>query len=277
MLRVYLLTICAFLTFTLSVNAQVTISPTNLFIEGNTRFGSYIVVNGSSEQQEISVDFLFAYTDVDDSGNRVIVYDDSVSEDKYSIASYIRAFPKNFVLAPGQRQVVRLRVSPPQGLDDGTYWARIKTTSAPETPPIELGAADAVTARVGIKIEQVTGIFYKQGTVDTGVGVQGIRTNLSDDGNTLSVLADIVRTGNSPFLGSITTSLTNSAGEVVRSEFVSTSLYFDKIYKQDLLIEGLPAGTYSLSVKFETDRSDISGNNLIQMEPVTETTTYVIR
>lgn len=259
------------------VFAQVTISPTNLFIEGNSQFGTYMVINGSNETQEISIDFFFAYSQADENGDKRIVQEDQENEQQYSIAESVRAFPKNFTLTPGQRQTVRLRVSAPSDLTDGTYWSRIKTTSTPETPPLEIQGNDAVTARVGIRVEQVTGLFYKKGTVTTGIEINEIRPTFTDDGNTLAVLVDVLRTGNSPFLGSITTSIVNAQGEEVRKGFVSTSIYFDSIFKQLVDIQGLPSGTYQAKVTFETNRSDIASNRLVQMENKSETVSFSIR
>ena len=119
-----------------------------------------MVINNSNETQEISIDFTFSYSSSDSAGIRSIVTDDPEIEDQYSIAEYIKAFPRNFTLAKDQRQIVRLRLSPPSDLPDGTYWARIKTGSSPEAPPVELQASNTVSAKVGIRVEQITGIFY---------------------------------------------------------------------------------------------------------------------
>ena len=256
--------------------AQVTIAPTNLFLDANSRFGSYMVVNGGNQTQEVSIDFFFAYSSTDNDGNRSAVVDDSLVQQQYSIADYIRAFPQNFTLSPGQRQMVRLRVTPPNDLNDGTYWARIKTKSSPEALPLELQTSEVVSATVGITVEQVTGLFYKKGDVSTGIEIEGIRSSLNDDGS-LAVMVDYNRTGNSPFLGSVTLSLFNPAGEEVRRSFISTSMYFDGVYRQDFDLTDLAPGTYRVSALFESQRPDLSSNDLIQMDPVTASETISIR
>lgn len=254
---------------------QVTIAPTNLFIENNSRFGTYLVLNNSNENQEINIEFFFGYSSTDSLGNRIMTENDEMN--RHSIAESVRAFPQNFILTPGKRQTVRLRISPKNDLSDGTYWARIKTTSSPESPPVEVSSDDNVTARVGINIEQITGLFYKKGDVTTGIEVDGIRTSFSGDNNErLVVLTDYQRTGNSPFLGSITTTLKNQSGKTVAQGFRSTTLYFDGTQKEELDISGLPSGEYSIQVHFETRRSDVPSDDLVQMEPVTATTTVTI-
>ncbi len=268
--------LCALCLLTSNLIAQVTIAPTNLFIDSGSKFGTYMVINGSNDTQEISIDFFFGYSSTDDDGKRSIVTDDSVAKARYSIADKIKAFPQNFTLSPGQRQVVRLRINAQNDIPDGTYWARIRTTSTPETPPLELQSNDAVTARVGIKIEQVTGLFYKKGTVTTGIDISGIRTKVNENGQ-LVILTDVKRTGNTPFLGSITTSLLDESGAVVKQGLVSTSIYFDSTHKEELTISDLPEGNYTIKVQFESQRGDLSSKDLAQMETVTKTIPYSIR
>ena len=269
--------IIALVLFTGELMAQVTIAPTNLFITSQNKFGTYMVINGSNETQEISINFFFGYSETDEEGTRSLINEDPEAEKVHSISDAIRAFPQNFVLTPGQRQVVRLRISAPNDLPDGTYWARIRTTSSPQAPPVEIQQTDVVSASVGINLEQVTGVFYKNGTVNTGIGITDIKPVPSEDNSKLVVLTSYTRTGNSPFLGSITTSLLNSRGEEVRRAFVSTTLFFDGIQRQEFELDGLAPGNYTVQVSFETQRADVSSSDLVQMEPVKQTVSYTIR
>src|SRR5690554_4170698 len=256
--------------------AQVTIAPTNLFINSNNKFGTYMVINSSTQPQEVGVDFYFGYISSDENGKVTAISDDSTGAAKYSIADKVKAFPQNFILAPGQRQIVRIRIGAGNDIPDGVYWARIRTTSNAETPPLELQTNDAVTARVGITIEQVTGLFYKKGTLSTGIVIDGIRPELNEAGQ-LVVLTDLQRTGNSPFLGSITTSLIDASGKKVGEDRVSTSVYFDGTHKAELNVDGIPKGNYTIKVEFVSQRSDVSSTDLVQMEPATKTVSYTIR
>ncbi|MAL16725.1 MAG: hypothetical protein CL670_08875 [Balneola sp.] len=236
-----------------------------------------MVINNSNTPQEVSVDFFFGYAVTDENGERQNVSGAEDLKGTHSIADNVRAFPRNFILQSGQRQVVRIRLTPSNDLQDGTYWTRIKTHSTPESPPVEIGSNENVTASVGINIEQITGLFYKNGDVTTGIKVDGIRSSFQGDGSEqLIVLTDFQRTGNSPFLGSITTILKNQNGETMAQGFRSTTLYFDGTQKETLDISGLPSGEYTIQVHFETRRSDISQSDLVQMQPVTSTNTVII-
>ena len=261
----------AFISF---CEAQITIAPTNLFIDNQNKFGTYMVINNSQTPQEVSVDFFFGYNVSDEDGNREQITEDSVRAEMYSIADHIRAFPQNFILQPGQRQIVRLRITAPNTLENRTYWARIKTTSSAQSPPIEVASNSAVSANVGINIEQITGLFYKNGNVSTNIDIEEIRTEI--DGQNLIILADYLRSGNSPFLGSITTTLSNSNDEVVAENFVSTSIYFDGTHSQVFDISDLPPGDYQVDLQFVSRRSDISPDEIIQMEPENSSLTITI-
>lgn len=260
-----------FVLFLLGNNiiAQVTIAPTNLYITDENKFGTYLVINNSNTPQEISVNFIFGYGRSNRDGIREYFYGDTLDYNNFSIANWIRAFPQNFVLSPGQRQVVRLRINNPNNLADGTYWARIKTTSSPVSPPIELESNNNVSAAIGVKIEQISGVFFKKGDVNTGIEIQEIRTSLNDE--TLTILTDLKRLGNSPFLGTITASLSDQNGKIVGESFVSTSIYFDETLKQEMDISDLNTGTYELKIEFRTNRGDISSDDIVKMNPVSKT------
>ena len=195
---------------------------------------------------------------------------------EHSADSWVRAFPRNFTLEPGQRQVVRLRVAPPNNLEDGTYWARIKTRSTAQTPPVELQSNTAVSARVGITIEQITGLYFKKGNVTTGIDILNTSASLTEDGF-VEARAKLLRTGNSPFLGSITMNVKDSNNNIVKSSFRSTTIYFDGTHSQEVDIQGLQAGTYTVDLIFESQRSDVSSQDIVKMEPVTTSTEFTIR
>ncbi len=256
--------------------AQITISPTHVFVDSRTRFGSYMVINGSDEAQEISIDFLFGYTASDDEGNLKRVQNDSVRAAKFSAAQWIRAFPKNFILQPGERQTVRLRVAAPEELPDKVYWARISTTSSPLSTAVgTTNNEEGVTAQIGIELQQIISLYYKAGDVQTGIVVEDLKTKIDQD-SMLWVAAQVDRTGNAPFLGTIYATVYNQNNEKVARSLVSTTLYFDGLVKRPVNISGLPAGNYTAEIRFETQRRDIPARQLVQMPPVEETTRFTI-
>lgn len=256
--------------------AQVTISPTNLFIDSRTKFGSYLVINGSDDAQEITIDFTFSYAVADSSGNRTKVSDDETVRGKYSAADWVRAFPQSFTLQPGQRQTVRLRVNAPAEIENGVYWARIKTTVSPLSAPIEIQSNDAVTARVGFKLEQVTGLYYKKGDVKTGITIEDIQTHKEENG-ILKLLTKVKREGNGPFIGSIYATLYDKNSKAVRTSKLSTTIFFDEMVRLQMDVSDIPKGNYSLQMRFEAQRNDVPQEDLVPMDPVSKTTPVTIK
>ncbi len=251
--------------------AQITIAPTMVFIDQQNRFGSFLVLNGSDQAQEVSIEFPFGYPTTEADGSISMVYDDSAKAEEYGISNLVRGFPQNFVLQPGQRQTVRLTIRP-ENFSDGMYWTRIKTTSNVQNPPVGTEAGDEITAQITYKFEQVTTLFYKQGDTNTGITIKEFKQN--DAGENVEFIADVSRTGNSPFLGSIILKLTDADNNVAVERLASTSIYFD--YRQIFEIPkaDLEDGTYNAQITFETQRPDVPKEDIVQMEPVSRSITY---
>ena len=69
----------------------------------------------------------------------------------------------------------------------------------------------------------------------------------------------------------------DSSGKEVLNSSLSTSFYVNSIHAQEFDISDLPNGTYTVNVEFVTERNDISESDLVQMSPVTSTTTFSIQ
>lgn len=256
-----------------SAMAQITIAPTMVFIDQQNRFGTFLVLNGSDEAQEVSVEFPFGYPVTTGEGEIQMVYDDSSAAEEYGLNNIVRGFPRNFVLQPGQRQVVRVTIQP-KNFSDGTYWTRIRTTSTAETPPIAEQTDDEIRAQITYKFEQVTTLFYKHGDTNTGIEINDLFVSQKDDVHEFT--ADVTRTGNSPFLGSIILTVYDAGGNEVLSRTTSTSIYFDYLQVFEVPKDRLTSGDYRAEITFETQRPDVSRDDIIQMEPVTRSLSFTV-
>ncbi len=254
--------------------AQVTIAPTALFIDDQTRFGTFLVLNGSEQTQEVSLTFEFGYPDTDEQGNSFMNYEDEQAKEQFSIAEWIRGFPRNFSLQPGERQTVRLTVRPPADIPDGTYWTRIKTASNPAVPDIDDEVTEGVQAQITFRFEQVTAGFYKHGDVTTGISFRDLNTRMEED--EMVVLADVERTGNSPFLGSLFLTVTDGNGNMVYERRTSTTVYIDAVRRMAFDPAELGSGNYTAEVRFESRRPDVSSGDLVQSQPVSQTVDFTI-
>ncbi len=262
------------LLFTLSTTgakAQITIAPTMVFIDQQERFGSFLVLNGSDQAQEVSIEFPFGYPTTNNDGNVEMVYDDSSRAQEYGISNLVKGFPQNFVLQPGQRQTVRMTVRP-KDFSDGTYWTRIRTTSSAQNPAVGEESDDEITAQINYRFEQVTTLFYKHGDTNTGIDIQNFTHQNSEDN--FEFITDVSRAGNSPFLGSIILTISDSNGNTIVEKRTSTSIYFDYRQVFEVAQDELENGEYTAEITFETQRSDVPSDNIIQMEPVSQSISF---
>lgn len=272
--RFALLAVLLLLVASSGVSAQITIAPTALFIDEQSRFGSMLAVNNTEQTQEVSVEFDFGYPATDEQGNVRMVYDDEQAASRYSMADWAQVFPQNFVLEPDERQTIRVQARPPGELQDGMYWSRIRVSANPESPAIEEETQDGIQAQVTFRFEQVTAGFYKHGDVSTGLDIRQVRTETAD--GMLTVLVDAARRGNAPFIGTLSAEVFDSQGRQVARESTTTNIYFEGTRRIQVPVEDLDPGEYELQVRFETERGDVDSADLVQTDPITEVTTFRI-
>lgn len=253
--------------------AQVAVAPTILFIGSDTRFGTYLVSNQSGVPQEVTVDFRFGYPESDSLGNGYMVYGDTLAGAELAITEWVRAFPRRFVVGPGEQQTVRLTVRPPADIADGTYWTRIVTTSTPQTPQVDT-VGEGVAAQIIFRLEQITTVLYRNGEVGTGVTLDEVRHWVEPA--QVSFLATLSRTGNSPFFGSATLRVRDAAGTVVGEGIQAVAIYFDSRIAFAVDRAALPAGEYSAEISVTPERSDIAPADQLPMEAVTQTVRFAV-
>ena len=257
-----------------SVTAQVTISPTAVFLDKNSKVGSFYISNPSNSSVEVRLSFEFAYPTTNETGRIFLNYEDDEAEKRFSLKPYLRAFPTTFVLQPNQRQTIRLVGRIPQNSDAGMYWTRMRVSSNQLTPPIGEVAEGQVAAQVSFQIDQVTSVLVQHGEAATGLLIKDSAASIEN--GQLVLLTDVERTGNSPFIGSVRTRILNSSNVEVDSRRSSTSVYFRNRQRVEFDTSNWPAGQYTAETTFESSRNDISSQNLIQIPDVSDRTIFRI-
>lgn len=259
--------ICAFTIGPVNQSlAQVSIAPTSLFFDNQNRFSSLTVSNGGQQPQEISISTEFGYP-TSQEGNITISNDSTLAQIK-SIADWIKVFPQNFTLQPQQRQTVRFVTRPPNNLEPGGYWSRVKIQSNPVSPPIESVGEDQVGAQINLVVNQVISAHYRTQDAQTGVEIPSIQFTQVDSTNSGNIAVSMKQTGNAPFVGSINLSVSSESGETVFQTNTTNSVYttITRTFTMDL--SGVPAGNYIITGSVVSERRDISQENLLQIEPV---------
>ncbi|MDZ7771882.1 MAG: hypothetical protein U5K31_03965 [Balneolaceae bacterium] len=257
---------------TVQGTAQITIAPTTLYLDDQNRFGTMLVLNGSSQPQEVSIEFEFGYLAADSAGNPEMVYDDSLAASEKSVADRILGFPSNFTLQPNQRQVVRLTVRNTGSLADGTYWSRIRTISNPVSPSIEEQTSEGISAQINFRFEQVTTAFFKKGNVTTGLDFGESNVSITDD--TGIIHTRMSQTGNSPYIGTMNLRILNEQGDLVTESSSTVAIYFTTQRQFQFDASEMPPGTYTAEMVFETTRTSIDDAEMVQASPINHTVTF---
>jgi hypothetical protein len=251
--------------------AQVTVAPSILFINSKSGVGTMYISNNSSDPQEVGIDFVYGYPDADSAGNSRMNYKDSISAGVYSLNPMIRAYPRNFILNPKQQQTVRLQVRTKSSVKDAFFFSRVKVTSGQKTPDIDKKPTDVVTTQINFKFDQIFPVFYRKGNVATGLQIHDVSTSVKD--GKLTIVADVERTGNAPYIGSEKAELISAANEKIALAEGTASIYFRMKNKVELDLPKTAKGKYKLLLTFETKRSDVAAEDMLQASPVTKEVT----
>ncbi|MDQ3555878.1 MAG: hypothetical protein M3409_03750 [Gemmatimonadota bacterium] len=246
--------------------AAVTVSPTALYIDSQSRSGTLILFNGGSLPEELEISFAFGYPTSDASGAISVELRDSAAAGEPSAVPWLRAFPRRLVLKPGQRQVLRILVQPPAALADGEYWGRVLVRSRGGQPPIEQAQGEV---RVQLNVETViaTALMFRKGPVHTGLSVREARAERTDDGVQLTL--DVERQGNAAYLGRVRAQLLSPDGAVYAE--VEDALAVYRALRRRFVLPlpaAAPAG-FTVRYTFDTERPDLPPSGPLRAAPVT--------
>jgi len=247
----------------------VLVAPHAVFMDHRIRSGSLTLYNPGEEPAEISVSTFYGYPVTDSTGEYILRTVDTPDSTQPSAAGWIEAFPKRMVLAPKQRQTVRLLARPPAGLADGEYWARVVVAAKGGTIPVS-GSPDSAGVRVGIRLEvrTVLPLQYRKGPTSTTVRLSDLEARPS--GDSLAVRMHLERSGNAAFLGMARGALADSTGRTVASFNRPIAVYYDVAPRLMAALPpgGLHPGRYRLKVEVAAERQDIPPEVLVRSAPV---------
>jgi fimbrial chaperone protein len=247
--------------------AAVAVSPNALYIDHRTRSGTLTLFNPGSLPEEITLSFAYGYPRSDAEGRITVPLDSVAPAGEPSVLPWVRAFPRRLRLEPGQRQVVRILVSPPAGLAPGEYWGRIRIHSTGGQPPIEQTVDGNVRTSVSVAMEIVAPVNYRNGDVRTGVRVRQKAVRATPEGAELTL--DLEREGNAAFIGRVRAQLVAPDGRVVAEAEDGVAVYRD--LRKVLLVplpEARPLRGYRVSFTLDTERPDLPPESVLSAPPV---------
>lgn len=196
----------------------------------------------------------------------------TVSPHRVSAASWITPYPRTFILNPGASQTVRLLATPPRKLPDGEYWARLIIQSRELVAPLARHASQDSSVHVGLSIETSTllPIFYRTGTITTGIAIDTLSAHRI--GDSLVISASLRRLGNAAYVGAAQLSLTSDTSTLPITARTRISAYQTLTPRWTL---PLPRDTlprpYHLTLRLSTERPDVPIGTVIRAPTVVQT------
>lgn len=232
--------------------AQYSIAPSAITITYPERHSEIIVrMMEDAPTMVFSVSSFFAVPEPDSSGQfTLITVDSSLVQ---NIATGIRFSPRRFQLSAGQEQVIRISVQDAASLADGEYWSRVMI-SAVTPPTLTDRLQQTVHISMGLEVRTITGLIFRKGAVQTGLEVTEVATRLEE--NTLLTRLHLNKKGNAAWIGTLEQELSNNKGEVILRERSLSHVYRDRWDRLKLVLPSLPPDTYTLKIRYLTERED---------------------
>jgi hypothetical protein len=245
--------------------AAILVAPHAVFMDHRSRTGQVFLVNTGDTPEEVSIDLKYGYPATDSAGTVFIRLIDQPDSTEPSAAGWIKAYPRRTVLAPGQRQVVRLLATPPAELPDGEYWSRIIATSRGSKIAV-VGGDSTLTAGLSLELRTIISLSYRKGAVHTGVSVTDLRAIRHAD--SLEVWFAAERQGNAAYLGTLTYELVGENGKTLGEWETPVAVYHPVNRRYVFPLDSVPAGRATLRMHLTTARTDLDQRNILPAEPV---------
>lgn len=259
---------CLFIVTVPEGQAQVQIAPKALYMDDANRTGRMVLRNSSDGPVEVSIDLIFGYPDSDDNGRVFMNFPDPVPDDEPSAAEWVRVYPRNLALPPGERQTIRFAARPPANLPDGEYWVRPAITTRPVPRDTE-SQTERVSARINIAKRMVLALNYRHRDVHTGINIKHASAEINGPGVQIKVTSN--RTGNAAFLGNVTLQVRAENGTLIKEIQRETAVYHSRTRLFNLGLDDFPSGNYFAEIGYNTEREGEKPGDIIQAEAVSET------
>ncbi|MGV3710671.1 MAG: hypothetical protein ACO1Q7_17750 [Gemmatimonas sp.] len=257
------------------------IAPNAIVIDSKTKSGSVTLVNTGDRPIEASMSTSYAYPVTDSLGTMFLKSIADVTDTMPSAREWIRIYPQKLVLPAGSRRTVRLMVEAPASLPTGEFWARLIVTSREATPQrVALEAGANVEARqdvaIGLTLElrSVLGVFYRNGSVNTGVTLTAARARI--EGDSIAARVHMQRSGNAAFVGSLRMTLKDSTGVTRKERALPLGVYYTLDPRLTVDGNGLADGLYTVTLEAISNRPDVADRLLLPIATTRVTTTVRI-
>ncbi len=271
-------TLAALMTLTpaAALAQGVIVAPHAVYIDHTTRAGSITLYNPGDEPVEVGISFGFGYPTTDSAGSVGLELLDEAPADQPAATPWLQAFPRRVTVGKQQRQTIRILGSPPNGLPNGEYWARLIVSAKAGQVPVA-GVPDSGNISVGLTLEvrTVIAVVYRKGALTTGITLAPISASYADD--TVAVRVPMTRTGTAAYLGTAHVQLVDAKGTLVAETDRTVGVYYALDPRLDVPVDSLPAGTYKVRVSVSTDRTDLPARTALPAPPVRDSVEITIK
>ena len=254
----------------------VLVAPHAVFIDHRTRSGFVQLYNPGTSPTEVSITALFGYPVTDSIGQldlRTIEQPDSTMP---SAVGWLQAFPRRTVIQPLARQTIRLLVTPPAGVADGEYWARLAISAKGSAVPVTgSDTTQGITVGLNLEVRTIIPMLYRKGTVTTGLSISALRAAV--DGDSLVVRARLTRSGTASYLGTVRGELVSASGSKSGNFDMPISVYYDLDPRFTIASKGLAPGRYLLRFWVTAERTDIGAEQTLKAPTVRDSIQVQIR
>ena len=190
--------------------------------------------------------------------------------------AWLQAFPRRVTIARQERQTIRILATPPAGLPDGEYWARLIVGAKGGKVPVA-GVPDSGAISVGLTLEvrTVIAVAYRKGALTTGLTLAPISASYAPD--TVSVRLPMTRTGTAAYLGTARAQVVDARGAVKGESERAVAVYYGLDPRLEVPVESLAPGTYKVRVSVSTDRSDLPPKVPLPAKPVRDSVSITVK
>lgn len=255
--------------------AQIEVSPVRVLLTSRQRDIEVFVSNPLDEAVEVETRFGFKVLRSDSLGVRTLDTLASSEEMASSCQNWLKLYPQKLTLPPRSTRSVRIIATPPEGIADGEYWARLELIGE------KVGRARPVTVdtngiSMDLKMRLNVGIpvTYRKGQVETGVAISNVQARRAD--SNLLVMVDTRRLGNAAYRGTIKAMVRGADGSDLGSredEFTNEHELRNVLNFANL---SLPEGRYKLDIESRSVRTGTVSEMVLAAPPVARSYNMVV-
>ena len=254
----------------------VIVAPHAVFIDHATRSGSITLYNPGEDPVEVTVSFGFGYPTTDSAGSMSVEVSDSAPAGQPAATAWLQAFPRRVTIGQQERQTIRILASPPAGLADGEYWARLIVSAKGGKVPVA-GTPDsgAITVGLTLEVRTVIAVVYRKGALSTGVTLAAPVATYAND--TVAVRIPMTRTGTAAYVGTARVRVVDAKGALKGEDERALGVYYTLDPRVDIPVGPLAPGTYKVVVTLSTDRGDLPPTAVLPALPARDSVEFTVR